>query len=93
MVLIVKTILDNRKYASVELTKLAIAYRFLESNTDSEVYQEKFMSEKLKIISTIVKTMKFETNLCLKCSVFNYSKTELKTKIMDRYNTKNELCL
>lgn len=93
MLNLVKTILNNDKYASTKLLKLSSAYLFLESSGKGEKYKTKFDEEFIKLEEMIVKTIIFETNECLKFSGFSYNKLELKTKIMDKqiWNYKKEL--
>mgnify|MGYP000866734145 CR=1 FL=1 len=80
-------ILNHKEYASQELLKLSVAYRFvhqyyLDETLESKEYLEKFRNHELILIREIVKTIVKETNSKLKLCRMDYNKDEIHTGII-----------
>lgn len=82
-----KLIIDNAKYASIELIKLAVAHRYLESNYLSdkmeEPLSEKFKDKELVILANLIKLIVKETNEKLKYCNMEYDKFEIENGTMN----------
>lgn len=80
-------IIDNAKYSSEFLLKLAVAYRYVnEHYTDKTIEKdllEKFQCQELKIVSEIVRVIVKETNKKLKTCNMDYNKSEMRKGIID----------
>jgi hypothetical protein len=83
---IANQILENKKYASQKILKLAVAYRYVSRHyTDDTIEPEikdKFEIEELVTIKRIVQSIVRETNQMLKECDMDYSKEELATGIL-----------
>lgn len=81
---LVNLIIENKKYASQKLIKLAVAYRYCHEFYQKEdlINIEKFQKEELRLIYDIVLTVISETNTKLKFCKMDYIKSEMKTGIM-----------
>lgn len=84
---IAELIINKGEYASQELLKLAVAYRFIHpyytDQTIDENRLDDFQTEELELIKKIVKVIVQETNKNLKISSMKYNKSELKTGLID----------
>ncbi|WP_442601801.1 hypothetical protein [Paenibacillus sp. KN14-4R] len=84
---IAELIINKGAFASQELLKLAVAYRFVHQYyTDQTIEKnrlDKFQTEELELIKKIVKCIVSETNQCLKNCSMKYSKKELKQGVMN----------
>ncbi|MCU5682776.1 hypothetical protein OCF64_12995 [Bacillus wiedmannii] len=81
---LVNSIINNKKYASQKLIKLAVAYRYCHEfyEKGDSINSEKFKEEELRLIYDIVLTIVSETNTKLKFCKMDYIKTEMNTGIM-----------
>ncbi|MED0866380.1 hypothetical protein ABEX00_10885 [Bacillus safensis] len=87
---IAELIIQKSSYASPDLIKLAVGYRFCEAYYQKQGgniknLQEKLNNEELLIISKIVKNIVKETNSKMKNCGFNYYEDELKDGNMNNY--------
>lgn len=80
-------IINKREYASQELLKMAVAYRYVNihylDKTIGKELLEKFQKEEVNLIGKIVKRIVKETNEKLKVCNMNYNEIELKTGIIN----------
>lgn len=78
---LVEKIFDNKKYASQDLLKLAVAYRYANEyyleNNDNEQIQKAFQLEEVKLIYLMVKTITKECNMYLENCNMPYDASEL----------------
>ena len=84
---IAELIIKKGAYASQELLKLAVAYRFIHPYYADQTMDKNrlndYQTEELKLIKKIVKVIVQETNKNLRISSMKYNKNELKTGLMD----------
>lgn len=76
-------ILENSKYSSQRLLKLAVAYRYvhdyyLDNTLLDDLAKEKFSKQELIIIRNLISTVVIDTNKMLKNCNMEYNKNELK---------------
>lgn len=81
---IANAIIEKGQYASQELLKKAVAYRFVHEHyqNDSIINVSKFQENELLLIGQIVELIVKETNKNLKKCKLEYNKKELKSGIM-----------
>jgi hypothetical protein len=80
-------ILDKKQFASQDLLKLAVAYRYVhEHYLNNELVNEqleKFQTKELELIFKLVTMVIKETNIMMKLCKMEYNNTELKNGKMD----------
>ncbi|MFD2627442.1 hypothetical protein [Oceanobacillus kapialis] len=91
---IIKRVIDKSEFASQELLKLAVAYRYVHKHYQDETIikeqLDKYQTQELELIKRIVKKIVHETNYKLKFCHMEYNKDELKKSIM-LYDINNNL--
>jgi len=84
---LVDHIIENKKYASQDLLKLAVGYRYVHKHYQNENYPqiqlERFQKKELEMIYKIVSIVVVEFNEKLKFCNMDYNKTEMKKGVMD----------
>jgi hypothetical protein len=73
-------IIEGAEYASQELLKLAVGYRFVQSNVDSQ-YKSEMEAEEFRLISEIVKHIVKEYNELRRDLNMTYDKDEFDTGV------------